>query len=219
MLKIKSNTNEFTIIFSEKIRRKIHAEKLSVQPSLFSTLSLFQPSFSFSFSAAHFFFFLFQPFLVSASPFFCFSLFFFSFLPALLFFSVHVCLAFQPKAILSSAQKLFFQPKTFLLQPKTFFSSAQSLFFSLERFCFSPKPFSIQPTSLFQPLFVLFQLFFFLLVLFSAHLFFLFSTSFSSFFFSASFSFSCQLPRPKIFSLDASHFFYLNKSLFSSNLE
>ena len=31
--------------------------------------------------------------------------------------------------------------------------------------------------------------------------------------------FSCQLPRPKIFSLDASHFFYLNKSLFSSNLE
>ena len=142
MLKIKSNTTEFTIIFSEKIRRKIHAEKLSVQPSLFSTLSLFQPSFSFSFSAAHFFFFfLFQPFLVSASPFFCFSFFFFSFLPALLFFSVHVCLAFQPKAILSSAQKLFFQPKTFLLQPKTFFSSAQSLFFQFRTFLLQPKTF------------------------------------------------------------------------------
>ena len=35
----------------------------------------------------------------------------------------------------------------------------------------------------------------------------------------ASFSVSCQLLRPKIFSLDASHLFYLNKSLFSSNLE
>ena len=220
MLKIKSNINEFTIIFSEKIRRKIHAEKLSVQPSLFSTLSLFQPSFSFSFSAAHFFFFFcFSLFWSAPLPFSASLFFFFSFLPALLFFSVHVCLAFQPKAILSSAQKLFFQPKTFLLQPKTFFSSAQNLFFSLERFCFSPKPFSIQPTPLFQPLFVLFQPFFFLLVLFSAHLFFLFSASFPSFFFSTSFSFSCQLPRPKIFSLDASHFFYLNKSLFSSNLE
>ena len=87
-----------------------------------------------------------------------------------------------------------FQPKILLFQPK--------------RFCFSPKPFSVQPTPLFQPLFVLFQPFFFL-----------FNASFSSFFFSASFSFSCQLPRPKIFSLDASHFFYLNKSLFSSNLD
>ena len=154
--------------------------------------------------------------LVSASVFFCFcfqrpSFCFFStspfvsFLPAFLFFSVHMCPFFQPKTILSSAQKHFFQPKTF--------------FFSLERFSFGPKPFSVQPTPLFQPLFVLFQPFFFLLVLFSAHLFFLFSTSFSSFFFSASFSFSCQLPWPKIFSLDASHFFYLNKSLFSSNLE
>ena len=39
------------------------------------------------------------------------------------------------------------------------------------------------------------------------------------FFLSASFSFSCQLPRPKIFSLAASHLFYLSKSLFSSNME
>ena len=117
----------------------------------------------------------------------------FLFLPAFLFVSVHVCPFFQPKNIL-------FSPKQFSLQPKNIF--------------FSPKPFSVQPTPLFQPLFVLFQPFFFLLVLFSAHLFFLFSASFSSFFFSASFSFSCQLPRPKIFSLHASYFFYLNKSLF-----
>ena len=30
MLKIKSNTNEFTIIFSEKIGKKINAKKFSV---------------------------------------------------------------------------------------------------------------------------------------------------------------------------------------------
>ena len=118
----------------------------------------------------------------------------FLFLPAFLFFSVHVCPFFQPKNIL-------FSPKQFSLQPK-------NIFFQPKRFCFSPKPFSVQPTPLFQPLFVLFQPFFFL-----------FSASFSSFFFSVSFSFSCQLPRTKIFSLDASHLFYLNKSLFSSNLE
>ena len=173
--------------------------------------------------------FLFSASIFSAPPcFFSAPPPFVSFLPAFLFFSVHVCPFFQPKNIF-----------------------------------FSPKRFSVQPTPLFQTLFVLFQPFFFLLVLFSAHLFFLFSASFSSFFFSASFSFlqtccplffspkyifspkrfsallqpkillvqplfssvrasfsvSCQLPRPKIFSLDASHFFYLNKSLFSSNLE
>ena len=101
MLKIKSNTNEFTIIFSKKIRRKINAKKLSVQPTLFSTLSLFQPSFSFSFSAAHFFFFFFFFF------FFCFSLSpFVSFLPAF-FFLFSSCVPFF------SAQKHFFQPKTF----------------------------------------------------------------------------------------------------------
>ena len=133
--------------------------------------SLFQPSLSFSFSAAVLFPFLFLPFSVSALP-----LCFFFFLP---FFSFQFTCA------------LFFQPK--------------NTFFSPKRFCFSPKPFSVQPTPLFQ-----------LLFLFVGSV---FSASFSSFFFSASFSFSCQLPRPKIFSLDASHFFYLNKSLFSSNLE
>ena len=110
-------------------------------------------------SALHtsFFFFLFQPFLVSASPFFCFSFFFFSFLPAFLFFSVHVCLVFQPKAILSSAQndfasaqnifqfspKPFFQFRTFLLQPKTFF------FFSPKHFFLQPKTFFSSAQNLF----------------------------------------------------------------------
>ena len=100
MLKIKSNTNEFTIIFSKKIRRKINAKKLSVQPTLFSTLSLFQPSFSFSFSAAHFFFFSF--FFFFFFFFFCFSLSpFVSFLPAF-FFLFSSCVPFF------SAQKHFF---------------------------------------------------------------------------------------------------------------
>ena len=210
MLKIKSNTNEFTIIFSEKIGKKINAEKFSVP-----TLSFFQLQHH-TFFFFFFFVFLFQPFSVLA-----FLLLFLFFLPFFFLFSSRVPFfsaqkhSFQPKTILSSAQKHFFQPKRFsVFQPKRF-----SVFFQPKRFCFSPKPFLVQPTPLFQPLFVLFQPFFFLLVLFSAHLFFLFSASFSSFFFSASFSFSCQLPRPKIFSLDASHFFYMNKSLFSSNLE
>ena len=148
MLKIKSNTNEFAIIFSKKIQRKINAEKLSVQPTLFSTLSLFQPSFSFSFSAAHFFFFF------HVLAFFCFSLSpFVSFLPAFFFSFQFTC-------------ALFFNPKTFF--------SAQNVF------------------CLVQPLFS---------------------------FVHASFLVSCQLLRPKKFSLDASHLFYLNKSLYSSNLE
>ena len=142
MLKIKSNTNEFTIIFSKKIRRKINAKKLSVQPTLFSTLSLFQPSFSFSFNAAPLFLFFC----------FCFSASFF-----------------------------------FLLQPFFSFQFTCALFFSPKTFFFSPQRFLLS------------------------------SALFS--FVHASFLVSCQLLRPKIFSLDASHFFYLNKSLFSSNLE
>ena len=156
--------------------------------------SLFLPSLSFSFSATVLFLFLFLPFSVSALP-----LCFFFFLP---FFSFQfTCALFLSPKTFFLAQTFFsfFSAQTFLLQPKTFFSSAYTTVSA--SFCF-----------FFQP-------FFFLLVLFSAHLFFLFSASFSFFFFSASFSFSCQLPRPKIFSLDASHFFYLNKSLFSSNLE
>ena len=128
--------------------------------------------------------------LVSTSFLFFFSFCFqrppfVSFLPAFLFFSVHMCPFF------SAQNNSLFSPKTFF-SAQNVFASAQNLFQFSPHHCFS--------------------FFFFLLVLFSAPPFFflLFSTTFS---------FSCQLPRPKIFSLDASHFFYLNKSLFSSNLE
>ena len=141
MLKIKSNTNEFTIIFSEKIGKKKNAQKISfnlcsVQHPFFFSPSFLLVSVSFLFSAS-----------VFSAPFVSF-------------------------------QRLLFS-----------FQFTCALFFSPKHFCFSPKPFSVQPTPLFQPLFVLFQPFFFLLILFSTHLFFLFSASFSSFFFSASFSF------------------------------
>ena len=116
MLKIKSNTNEFTIIFSEKIRRKINAEKLSVQPSLFLLLfsSLVSAPSTSSFlsvfwSVTHF------SFLLGVLPF-----------------------IFQPKILFFSAQMFFsFSAQTFY-SPKT-------LFFSPKRSCFSPKLFSIQP--------------------------------------------------------------------------
>ena len=185
MLKIKSNTNEFTIIFSEKIGKKINAEKFSV-PALF--LFLLQRPF-----------FFFLPFwsarrLFSVQPsffLFCFStsfLFLFSasaplsfvFYSALLFllsasFLLHLappfcCLLVTLRFFLFflTCCPIFFSPNTFLaqelFQPKTFFSP-------LHFICGSAPP-----------------------------------------------SF-CQLPRPKIFSLAASHLFYLSKSLFSSNLE
>ena len=116
MLKIKSNTNEFTIIFSEKIRRKINAEKLSVQPSLFLLLfsSLVSTPSTSSFlsvfwSVTHF------SFLLGVLPF-----------------------IFQPKILFFSAQMFFsFSAQTFY--------SLKTLFFSPKRSCFSPKLFSIQP--------------------------------------------------------------------------
>ena len=102
--------------FFEKIRRKINAEKLSIQPSLFSTLSPFQPSFSFSFSAAPFFF-LFQR----------------------LFLFLQTCcpLFFSPKRV-----SALLQPKILLVQPLSSLSVLAFLFsphhcFSLFLFCFS----------------------------------------------------------------------------------
>ena len=140
MLKIKSNINEFTIIFfwedlKENKCWKIIYSALSVQhpfsvPALlFLFLSAPHTSFSFLFPG--------QP-----------PLYFFSFLLAFFFFSLVCCplffspkyFFFQPKCF--SAQKHFFQPKMFLLQPKTFFSSAQNVFFfssatlSSSFFCF-----------------------------------------------------------------------------------
>ena len=130
MLKIKSNTNEFTIIFSEKIGKKKNAQKIS-----FSLCSVQHP-------------FFFSPsFLrVSASfPFFCFyfqrpSLFLFSASPFCFFSS---CLSF----LFSSRVPFFSAQNNSLFNPKTFF-------FNSEHFCFSPKPFSVQPTPLFQPFFL-----------------------------------------------------------------
>ena len=212
MLKIKFNINEFTIIFLRRFdgkneRKRIFFSVFSASAlfsfvlcsGLFLSFLLFQPSSLFLFSATFpfsvqclfFFFFsvsalLFFCFSVSAPLFlvFCFSLFLSFVQHHFSCFFRRVALFFQPKTILSSAQKHFFQAETFLLQPKTFFSSTHT---------------TVSASFLFVGS--------------------VFSASFSSFFFSASFSFSCQLPRPKIFSLDASHFFYLNKSLFSSNLE
>ena len=117
MLKIKFNINEFTIIFLRRFERKRMLNRSRSASVQFSTPSSFLLLF-FLFQCL-FFFFSFFSFCFQRTP-------FVSFLPAFLFFSVHVCPFFQPKTILSSAQKHFFQLRTFLLQPKTFFSSAHA---------------------------------------------------------------------------------------------
>ena len=138
----------------------------------FFCFSLFLFFFFFLFSAAHLFFFS-----VSCFSRYCSApaLFFFSFCVLPFIFQPKILL-FQPKRF--SAQKHFFQPKTFLLQ----FSHSSLLLFFPALFFSSSAIFS-----LFQCL-----LFFFSLAPF------------------------IQDP---IFALAASHLFYLNKSLFSSNLE
>ena len=126
MLKIKSNTNEFTIIFSEKIGKKINAEKFSI-PAL--SFFLLQRLFLLFFSSGQR--------LSFASP-----LFFFSvstlphFSPALtFFFSFGFPLFFSPKYF-------FFQPKRFsVFQPKRFcFNSATLLFFFFLLYSFLVQP-------------------------------------------------------------------------------
>ena len=126
MLKIKSNTNEFTIIFSEKIGKKINAEKFSVPTlSFFLLQRLFLLFFSsgqrLSFASALFFF------SVLALP---------HFSPALtFFFSFGFPLFFSPK-------NFFFQPKRFsVFQPKHFcFNSATLLFFFFLLYSFLVQP-------------------------------------------------------------------------------
>ena len=151
--------------------------------------SLFQPSLSFSFSTAVLFLFL-----------FLFSMLMFCSSPLFLFF---LCVA-----LYFSTQNTFFSTQTFF-SPKTLFS-AQNIFASTQNFFqFSPKRylfiyFSVQP--LFSSSFFCFILFWF------SPLFFLFQRLL--FFFSLA-----PFIQDPIFSLAASHFFYLNKSLFSSNLE
>ena len=169
MIKIKSNTNEFTIIFSKKIGKKKNAQKISF--SLYSVQHPFFFSPSFLLVSASFLFFL----LLFQRPSFRFFLLLFSappfflFLPAFLFFSVHVCPFFQPKDILFSP-KTFFSTQTFL--PKRF--SAQTFQPKCFSVFFSPNVFaSIQP---------LFSSSFFLLYSFLVQAsFFSFSASFFSF--------------------------------------
>ena len=160
--------------------------------------SLFQPSLSFSFSAA-------PLFLISVSVLAPPFLFLFN---SFLFFSVHVCPFFQPKNIL-------FSPNVFA---QTFFSFSAQTFFSPNVIASAQNLFQFSPHHCFSLFLFCFSLFSFCRSCFQRTFSFCSTPPFllSS---SASFSFSCQLPRPKIFSLDASHFFYLNKSLFSSNLE
>ena len=176
---------------------------------------------------------LFSPLYLA--PFFCFSLFFFFFsfqrctplflfcflFSTLLFCSSSLFLFFLCVALYFSAQNTSFSAQTFfssnffqLFSPSVF--QPQNTFFSPKRFCFSSKLFSVQPKTFF---FFFFQFSHSSLLLFSA-LFFsgsaLFFFSFSAFFFFFSLAPFIQYP---IFSLTASHIFYLNKSLFSSNLE
>ena len=95
-------------------------------------LSLFQPSFSFSFSAS----FLFSSLLVSS------SIFLFSFPSTPVFFFLFFCfilLSLAPPPFLQTCC-LFFSAQN--LQPKTFFNSAQNVFASAQNlFQFTPKPF------------------------------------------------------------------------------
>ena len=134
MLKIKFNINEFTIIFSEEIRRKINAENISrLSPPSSASIFQFQhlclsvsalSVFCFSPSAPLFFFL----FLSSSAPLF--------FLPFLFWFSASF--------FLPSVHVLpFFQPKNIFFRPKQFSFSAQNLF------QFNPKHFSFAASRLF----------------------------------------------------------------------
>ena len=152
-------------------------------------LSLFQPSFSFSFNASFFF----SSLLVYASLIlFCFPAPFFFLVLALPFLLQRPSLfSSSPFSFLQVCCPLIFSPKYFL-QPKCF--SAQKHFFSVQ---------------------LLFSSSFFCFILFW------FSPIFSLFNFGAPFFFFSLAPfiQDPIFSLAASHLFYLNKSLLSSNLE
>ena len=147
--------------------------------------------------------FLFQPF---------FFLFFFS-APytsfSFLFPVSHAAVLLQPSfSFLFVCCPLFFSPKYFFFSPNvfqppnTFFSSAQFFYFFI--LFYFILFFSVQP--LFSYSFFCFILFWF------SPLFFLFQRLL--FFFSLA-----PFIQDPIFSLAASHLFYLNKSLFSSNLE
>ena len=164
MLKIKSNTNEFTIIFSEKIGKKKNAQKIS-----FSLCSVQHPFFfspSFLLVSASFSFFL---LLFSAASFeevqclflekFIASFFFFSALHtsfSFLFPVFHAAVLLQLSfSFLFVCCPLFFSPKYFFFSPNVFqlFSpnvfQPKNTFFSPKRFCFGPKLFFSSAQNLF----------------------------------------------------------------------
>ena len=143
MLKIKSNTNKFTIIFLRRLERKRMLKRSCSASVQFSTPSSFLLLFFF------FFFFGQRPFLLQPSFFFSVSA-----LPstsASLLFSSPLFLFFRCVALYFSAQntfsaqKHFFQPKTFfsvqrhssLLLFSALFFSGSALFFLFQRLFFS----------------------------------------------------------------------------------
>jgi len=144
MLKIKSNTNEFTIIFSEKIGKKINAEKFSVPaPSFFLLQHLF---FSSCFSG-------WPPFASAAVLSFFPAFLLLSFLPYVFKVQPFTCCSLtQPK-----------KPKRFsVFQPKRFSASVQPLFlllFSALFFSVAAQKYYIQPKTflIFLQLKILFQ--------------------------------------------------------------
>ena len=132
MLKIIFNINEFTIIFSKKIGKKINVEKLSAQPSLFnfsiapfSILALFffqiQCLFLLLFSSSQRLFLLL--FSSPSAPLFFFL--FFCFIPLSLAHLSSFLLDVLPFFI---SPKIFFSAQPFF-SPKYFFSSAQKYYF------------------------------------------------------------------------------------------
>ena len=167
MLKIKFNINKFTIIFSEKIGKKINAKKLSAQPSLFNfSVEPFSVPALFFFQLQRLFLLLFSSgqrlfLLLFSSPsaplffflFFCFiplslaplSSFLLDVLP---FFYQPKNIFFSPKPFLLQP-KTFFQPKTFLPQPKILFQFSPKILFSAQNvFASTQDNFSVQPKNL-----------------------------------------------------------------------
>ena len=132
-------SNEFTIIFSEKIGKKINAEKFSVLALSFFLLQPFSPLFllqqlsSFLLQRLSFFFFSFSlllcffflPYVFKVQPFTCCSL---TQPKKPKHFS-----AFQPKRFCFSSATLsscFFLLYSFLVQPKNVTFSPKRFFFS-----------------------------------------------------------------------------------------
>ena len=144
MLKIKFNINEFTIIFSEKIGKKINAEKLSAQPSLFNfSATPFSVPALFFFQLQRLFLLLFSSgqrlflllFSSPSAPLFFFL--FFCFIPLSLaplssFLLDVLPFFYQPKNIFFSPKPFLLQPKTFLPQPKILFQFSPIILFSAQ---------------------------------------------------------------------------------------